>query len=104
MLLENKVVFITGAASGIGRECALACAREGASVVVADVDLNQALKTAAELGADGLGVECDVADASSVERAVAAALARFGRIAALHNNAGITAPSKPLHKTSETEW
>jgi meso-butanediol dehydrogenase/(S,S)-butanediol dehydrogenase/diacetyl reductase len=104
MLLENKVVFLTGAANGIGRECALACAREGASVVVADIDLDQARKTAAELGAPALAVECDVADGPSVERAVAAALARFGRIDAVHNNAGIAAPSKPLDVTSETEW
>jgi len=49
MLLENKVVFLTGAASGIGRECALACAREGASVVIADADADQARQTAADL-------------------------------------------------------
>ena len=47
MLLKNKVVFITGAASGIGRECALACSREGASVAIADIDHEQARKTAA---------------------------------------------------------
>src|SRR5258705_5885557 len=99
MLLENKVVFLTGAANGIGRECALACAREGAAVVVVDVDLDQARKTAAELGAAALSVECDVADGPSVERAVAAALARLGRIDAVHHNAGIAAPSKPPHET-----
>jgi NAD(P)-dependent dehydrogenase (short-subunit alcohol dehydrogenase family) len=104
MLLENKVVFLTGAANGIGRECALACAREGASVVVADIDLDQARSTASELGAASLAVECDVADGPSVERAVAAALARLGRIDAVHNNAGISAPSKPLDETSESEW
>ena len=45
-----------------------------------------------------------MADGASVERAVAAALARFGRIDAVHNNAGISAPSKPLDETSEAEW
>jgi NAD(P)-dependent dehydrogenase (short-subunit alcohol dehydrogenase family) len=104
MLLENKIVFLTGAANGIGRECALACAREGASVVVADIDLDQARKTATELGATAMAVECDVADGSSVERAVAEALARFGRIDGVHNNAGISTPSKPLDETSEHEW
>jgi NAD(P)-dependent dehydrogenase (short-subunit alcohol dehydrogenase family) len=104
MLLENKIVFLTGAANGIGRECALACAREGASVVVADIDLDQARKTATELGATAMAVECDVADGSSVERAVAAALGRFGRIDGVHNNAGISTPSKPLDETSEHEW
>ena len=104
MLLEKKVVFLTGAANGIGRECALACAREGASVVVADIDLDQARKTAAELGAAAMAVECDVADGPSIEHAVTAALARFGRIDAVHNNAGISTPSKPLDETSEDEW
>jgi meso-butanediol dehydrogenase / (S,S)-butanediol dehydrogenase / diacetyl reductase len=104
MLLENKVVFLTGAASGIGRECALACAREGASVVIADVDSEQARQTAADLGAEALAVECDVSDGPSVERAVAAALARFGRIDAVHNNAGVAAPAKTLDATSEAEW
>jgi meso-butanediol dehydrogenase/(S,S)-butanediol dehydrogenase/diacetyl reductase len=104
MLLEHKVVFLTGAANGIGRECALACAREGASVVVADIDFDQARQTAAGLGPTAMAVECDVADGLSVERAVAAALASFGRIDAIHNNAGIGAPSKPLDETSEAEW
>ncbi len=104
MLLDNKVVFLTGAASGIGRECALAYIREGASVVIADVDLDQALQTAADLGPSALPVECDVADGPSVELAAAAALAHFGRVDAVHNNAGISTPSKPLDETSETEW
>ena len=104
MLLENKVVFLTGAASGIGRECALACTREGASVAVADVDFERARQTAAELGAKALAVNCDVADGASVERAVAETLQHFGRIDAVHNNAGISAPSKTLDETSEAEW
>ncbi len=104
MLLENKVVFVTGAASGIGRECALACAREGALVAIADVDLEQARKTALEIGPAALALECDVADGPSVEQAVAAVLARFGRIDAVHNNAGISTPSKTLDATSEIEW
>ena len=104
MLLENKVVFITAAASGIGRECALACAREGASVAIADIDFARARKTAAEIGDAALAIACDVSDGSSVELAVAAAIARFGRIDALHNNAGIAAPSKTLDETTESEW
>lgn len=104
MLLEKKVVLLTGAASGIGRECALAYAREGASVAVVDIDFDQARKTAAELGAAAVALECDVADGGAVERAVAEALARFGRIDAVHNNAGISSPSKPLEETSEAEW
>jgi len=104
MLLKDKVVFLTGAANGIGRECALACAREGASVVVADIDLEGAAKTAADLGRHAIALECNVADGLSVESAIGQALARFGRIDAVHNNAGISTPSKPLDETSEAEW
>ncbi len=104
MLLENKVVLLTGAASGIGRECAAACAREGASVVVADIDGAKAEATAAEMGRPALGLACDVCDRAAVERAVAAAIERFGRLDALHNNAGVSTPSKPLDETSEAEW
>jgi len=104
MLLENKVVFLTGGAGGIGRECALAYVREGASVVIADLDADQARQAAADLGAATLAVDCDLADGPSVQHAVAATLARFGRIDAVHNNAGIAAPSKSLDATSETEW
>jgi meso-butanediol dehydrogenase/(S,S)-butanediol dehydrogenase/diacetyl reductase len=104
LLLENKVVFLTGGANGIGRECALACAREGASVVVADVDADAARATAAELGRPALAMECDVSDGAAVQRAVTAALERFGRIDAVHNNAGISAPSRPLDETTEAEW
>ncbi|HEX4230544.1 MAG TPA: glucose 1-dehydrogenase [Bryobacteraceae bacterium] len=104
MLLDNKVVFLTGAANGIGRECAIACVREGASVVVADVDVAKAAETAAELGPAAMAIDCDVSHGAAVERAVAAALDRFGRLDAVHNNAGISTPSKPLDETTEAEW
>lgn len=104
MLLKNKVLFITGSAAGIGRECAVACAREGASVVVADVDSASARETADEIGGSAWTVECDVADQASTAAAIAATLDRFGRIDGVHNNAGVASPSKPLDETSEAEW
>jgi meso-butanediol dehydrogenase / (S,S)-butanediol dehydrogenase / diacetyl reductase len=104
MLLEDRVLFITGSASGIGRECALACAREGAAVIVADVDFATAQGTAEEIGCSAWAVECDVADEASTAAAIAATLDRFGRIDGVHNNAGIASPSKPLDETSEEEW
>ncbi len=103
-ILEGKVILVTGGASGIGRECALAYAREGASVIVADIDVDRAAETAAEAGPDCLAVPCDAGTAESVREAFHIALERCGRLDGLHNNAGITGPAKALHETSEAEW
>lgn len=103
-LLQSKVIFVTGAASGIGRECSLAYAREGASVIVADRDLLHAELTAREAGCNSLAVECDVSNRDSVANAIRTATETFGRLDAVHNNAGLAAPFNPLHSTSEEEW
>jgi NAD(P)-dependent dehydrogenase (short-subunit alcohol dehydrogenase family) len=103
--LTDKVIFLTGGAQGIGRECALAYAREGAHVVIADIRLSEAERTVAELpGQTGLAVECDVSNRASVENAIKAVLEKFGRLHVIHNNAGISSPTKPLDETSEEEW
>jgi citronellol/citronellal dehydrogenase len=99
MRLANRVVFISGASRGIGRACALACARQGADVVVAaktEVSDNPRLPgtihdVAAEieaLGRRALPLKLDVRDADACEAAVAATVQRFGRVDALLNNAG----------------
>lgn len=103
-LLAGKVIFVTGGGDGLGRECALAYAREGAHVVIADIDRAKAERVAAELETEGLAVHCDVAEADSVQRAVEAALERFGALDAVHNNAGLSGPARPLHETAEEEW
>lgn len=103
MLLENKVVFITGGGSGIGRACAIVYAAEGAKVVVVDVDQHSAEETA-QAANGSIALMCDVADGASVDRAVKTAFSHFGRIDAVHNNAGIASPSKSLDETSEQEW
>jgi NAD(P)-dependent dehydrogenase (short-subunit alcohol dehydrogenase family) len=72
--------------------------------MVADIDGAKAESTAHELGANGAAVTCDVSDRVSVERAVQATLDRFGCLDAVHNNAGISSPSKPLGETTEEEW
>jgi len=102
--LQDKVILVTGGADGIGRECVLAYVKEGSSVVIADVQGERAVALAGELGGKAIGVECDVSDGRSVEAAVRASIDRFGRIDAVHNNAGIATPSKPLHLTTEEEW
>ncbi|MBV9226290.1 MAG: SDR family NAD(P)-dependent oxidoreductase, partial [Acidobacteriaceae bacterium] len=102
-LLEDKVVLITGAASGIGRECALACVRDGALVMIADVNAAQAEETAHDLGERVAACFCDVADGAAVENAVRETLARFSRLDAIHNNAGIASPSLLLEETTEED-
>jgi len=103
-LLAGKVILVTGGADGIGRECALAYAREGAHVVIADINSDKAGQTAADLAQEGLAIACDVGDPASVERAVEASVKRFAKLDAVHNNAGLSSPSKPLHETTEQEW
>jgi len=102
--LEGKVVVLTGGGDGIGRECALAYAREKAKVIILDVNLSAAERTAAELGNAAIALRVDVGDGASVESAITAVIKTFGRIDAVHNNAGIASPSKPLHETTEDEW
>jgi meso-butanediol dehydrogenase / (S,S)-butanediol dehydrogenase / diacetyl reductase len=102
--LENKVVVLTGGASGIGRECALAYAREGAVVAILDRNFEQATATANEIGKGSTAYSADVSSGSAIEAAVSSVLSQFGRIDAVHNNAGIVGPSCPLHETTEEQW
>ena len=95
-LLSGKVIVVTGGGSGIGRECALAMARESAHVVVADIDAKAAAETVAELATPGLAVTCDVAVGENVREAVEAAISHFGKLDGVHNNAGISSPQSLL--------
>jgi NAD(P)-dependent dehydrogenase (short-subunit alcohol dehydrogenase family) len=104
----DKVAFVTGAASGIGRAAALAFAREGASVVVADVSEPDNLETAHLIGEQGgraIAVRCDVTKAADVEGAMAKTVEAFGRLDFAFNNAGIE-PRKaaPTAEYDEDEW
>lgn len=92
-VLQDRIAVVTGAASGIGKGIAIAFAREGASVIVADkVDEAHAADVLAgirEHGGETLFVQTDVSDVNSVQSMAAAVLARFGRVDILVNNAGI---------------
>jgi 3-hydroxybutyrate dehydrogenase len=92
MQLKDKVAFITGAASGIGKEIAIVYAQEGAKIVIADLNEQAADATAAELKARGtqaIGVAVDVTSEEQVDSAVEQAVAAFGGIDILISNAGI---------------
>ena len=102
--LEGKVILVTGGGDGIGRECALAYAREQATVIIMDYNQSAADRTAADLSRPGMAFGVDVSDGAAVGAAMAAVMNRYGRIDAVHNNAGIASPSKPLHETTEEEW
>lgn len=120
MRLHGKSVLITGAARGLGRATALACAAEGADLTLVDIcaDLpgvpyplgtpGQLEHTAAlcrEAGAAVLTAEADIRSTRAVREAVTRAEDRFGRIDVAVNNAGVAAPSgKPVHEISEDEW
>ena len=92
MQLSNKTAFVTGAGSGLGREIALAFAREGARVMATDVNVKAAAETAAACAAATAGAAafpCDVSDSRSVKQAFARLDEAFGAIDVLVNNAGI---------------
>ncbi len=102
--LSGKVIVLTGGADGIGYECATAYVREGAAVAVVDRDGDKAQQVAANLGANCMAVQADVGEGPAVESAFRSVLARYGKLDAVHNNAGIASPSKPLDQTTEHEW
>jgi NAD(P)-dependent dehydrogenase (short-subunit alcohol dehydrogenase family) len=96
MLLADKTAVISGAASlrGIGRATAQLFAAQGARIAILDLDEAGAKAAAAELGAGHIGIGCEVADAASCRRAAEEAIAAFGKVDILINNAGITQPLK----------
>ncbi len=108
MRLKDKVALITGAGSGIGRESALLFAREGARIVVADINEAGGQETVARIledGGDAAFVRADVSRAEDCQRMVAVAEERFGKLNVLFNNAGIMhAQDGDAESTSEEIW
>jgi len=106
MKLEGKVALITGGASGLGESTAELFAREGASVVVADLDIKRAQSVASSVsnaGRKAIAIQVDVADAGQIERCVAEVLAKCGKIDVLVNSAGI-ARLRPFLETSVEDF
>jgi len=107
MRLEGKAAIVTGSGRGIGREIAIAYAREGADVVVnytARPDTaNETAAAIEKLGCKAVVVKADVANRADVDNMVKAAIDAFGKVDILVNNAGITQPAM-LHKMTEEQW
>ncbi|WP_284755023.1 bifunctional rhamnulose-1-phosphate aldolase/short-chain dehydrogenase, partial [Arthrobacter sp. efr-133-R2A-120] len=101
----TRIALVTGAASGIGKAIATRLAAEGACVVIADLNLDNAQAVAAELGGDdvAIGVQADVTDEAQVQGAIDAAVLAFGGLDLVVNNAGLSI-SKPLLETTGKDW
>lgn len=102
-LLARKVVFLTGGTEGIGLECAKAYQRAGAELCIIS-NTQESIIAAGKQLPDALFVLADVSAADDVQHAIDQAIGRFGRIDVIHNNAGISNPSKILSETTEEEW
>ena len=106
MTLANKVALVTGAASGIGRACALALSEAGAHVIVADIDAKGAEAVAEAIQSSqrkALAVQADVGDLGQIDRMVRQAVEAFGRIDIAVNNAGVTRRADIMDLT-EADW
>jgi 3-oxoacyl-[acyl-carrier protein] reductase len=107
MRLSGKVAIITGSGSGMGRASALLFAKEGAKVVVADIDGKAAEETADLIRKDGgeaVFVQTDVSKASEVAAMIQTAVNRYGRLDVLYNNAGFPMVPTPAEEIDEELW
>jgi 3-oxoacyl-[acyl-carrier protein] reductase len=102
MGLEGKTAIVTGGGSGFGAGIARVMAREGATVMLADINRDAAEAVASEIG--GIAQAVDVSDGASVGEMAGAALAAWGRIDILVNNAGITHMPAPMEEISEEDF
>jgi NAD(P)-dependent dehydrogenase (short-subunit alcohol dehydrogenase family) len=101
---RNKIAVVTGAAQGIGLACARRLHDEGAKVVLADINADKVASTAKALDASGstaIGVPCDVSSRRNVASLIAQAVAKFGTVDIMVNNAGTSVAADPLDLTEE---
>jgi 3-oxoacyl-[acyl-carrier protein] reductase len=104
MRLQDKVAIVTGGASGFGKGIAEAFAREGAKVVVADLNAKGALEVARSIGGGAIAVACNVASREDVDAMIGNAVETFGGVDILVNNAGYTHKNQSLLTVTEAEF
>jgi 3-oxoacyl-[acyl-carrier protein] reductase len=104
MRLKNQVAIVTGAASGFGAEIARSFVREGARVVIADLNEAGAKKVAAEIGSAAVAIKCDVTLRADIDRAVSMANDHFGGVDIVVNNAGFTHKNQPFLNVDEATY
>lgn len=105
--LENKTVFVTGGLSGIGKACAVAAAKEGANIVIADLKSDVVDKTMEEIkleNSKAVFIECDVSVYKQVESTIQQAISIFSSIDVALNNAGIGGESNKVGDMNEESW
>ena len=106
MQLENKVAIITGAASGMGKAMAKGYAKEGASVVIADLDADAATEVAESINSDGgdaIAIQYDVTDIQQSRDLVDSTVDKYGKLDILVNNAGVVVVS-PIEDATPEDW
>ena len=106
-MFDGKAAIVTGAAHGIGRASARQFAAEGASVVVADVDVDggeETVELVVDDGGEAVFARTDVADPDQVEAMVETAVREFGRLDYAHNNAGVVGGGAPIPEMSVETW
>jgi NAD(P)-dependent dehydrogenase (short-subunit alcohol dehydrogenase family) len=106
-LVTGKIALVTGASSGIGRASALAFAREGTKVMVADVSVEggeETVRLIRQNGGEAVFVKTDVAQAGEIEALIAKAVATYGQLDCAHNNAGIERSAATTTDYVEEPW
>ena len=106
-LLKNKVALVTGGSSGIGRATALACAREGAKVAVADIVVaggEETVQLVKDAGGEAIFIKADMTKAADLEAMVNTIVETYGRLDCAHNNAGIEGALGKTANYEEAEW
>ena len=102
--LANRNAIVTGSAQGIGKAIAQRLAQAGATVAIADLNLENAQKTAQEIGQNAIALHLDVSNAQSVRQAIDTCLSHWNHIDILVNNAGIVGSGTPVKDLTEEDW